>query len=77
MMEEDHAIAAAVYHCLFKDRVQQKQDREGRIREHTQVLGEYQTLLKAVLADGFVHPQERKVARIGSHPGLSMLTGVH
>eukprot|EP00658_Telonema_sp_P-2_P028823 TRINITY_DN22016_c0_g1_i2.p1 TRINITY_DN22016_c0_g1~~TRINITY_DN22016_c0_g1_i2.p1 ORF type:complete len:415 (+),score=82.13 TRINITY_DN22016_c0_g1_i2:225-1469(+) len=58
MMEEDPAIAAAVYHCLFKDRVAQK---NHRTVQATSARESYRLLLSAVLADGFVHPQEREV----------------
>eukprot|EP00656_Telonema_subtile_P029879 TRINITY_DN3293_c0_g1_i1.p1 TRINITY_DN3293_c0_g1~~TRINITY_DN3293_c0_g1_i1.p1 ORF type:complete len:123 (+),score=42.69 TRINITY_DN3293_c0_g1_i1:135-503(+) len=72
MMEEDSDIAAAVYHCLFKDRVQQKKEQKvNREREH--VLGEYKTLLCAILADGLVHPQEREMCSMwrATHPEIT------
>lgn len=59
MMEEDSSIAAAVYHCFYKDRVKKVKSRGVMARE--QALQEYKTLMRAVLADGFVHPQERAV----------------
>ena len=60
--DEDAAIAAAVYRCLFKDRVTHKNVEEPqKVKGHDQLLSEYTTLLRAIFADGIIHPQEREV----------------
>lgn len=58
-MNDDSAIAAAVYHCFYRDRIKKIKSRGTRACE--QSLQEYTTLIKAILADGLVHPQEREM----------------
>lgn len=75
LMAEDPAIQAAIYQCLYVDMLQVSRHRKAKIKaiKGTQMIQEYTTLMKAVLADHLVHPSERKIIQQWreDHSGLT------
>lgn len=81
-MREDKSVESAVFSTLYlnlvqglrqqrHDRKQREQQQEGEVQERKEGRKEYELMLRAVVADGLVHPLERTLmAQISDKHGI-------